>query len=267
MPTPNPNDPLRTTDHSPAPVPGKSPEAVTTDDRPAPSRAGQATVAFQPQPAEARDGPSATPSPSIPGYEIRGGMGRGGMGVVYQARQTKLDRTVALKVIRAGAHADADEVARFRVEAEAVARLSHPNIVQIYEVGETEGLPFLALEYVAGRTLQGRLKAGPLAPREAAELVRVLAGAVHLAHSRNVVHRDLKPANILLAAYDLTPAKPQAAIPKITDFGLARRLDAAGGQTQTGAILGTPAYMAPEQASGQSAGPAADVWGAGDHPV
>jgi hypothetical protein len=198
-------------------------------------------------------------APSIAGYEVLGVLGHGGMGVVYQARQTKLARTVALKVIRAGAHADAEEVARFRTEAETVARLSHPNIVQIYEIGETEGLPFLALEYVAGGTLQGRLKAGPLSPREAAALVEALAGAVHLAHSRNVVHRDLKPANVLLQAHGLQPV----GLPKITDFGLARRLDAAGCQTQTGAILGTPANMAPEQASGQPAGPAADVWALG----
>jgi hypothetical protein len=208
------------------------------------------------------------PAPAVPGYEVLGLLGHGGMGVVYRARHQALGRTVALKVIRAGDHAGPDELARFKAEAEAVARLSHPNIVQVYEVGESDGLPFFALEYVEGDTLEGRLKAGSLPPREAARLIEALAGAVHLAHSRNIVHRDLKPANVLLAACgvalgDTTSATPLAAIAKITDFGLARRLDDESGQTQTGAIVGTPAYMAPEQAAGQAAGPTADVWALG----
>src|SRR5205807_6119331 len=132
-------------------------------------------------------------------------------------------------------------------------RLQHPNIVQIHEVGEADGHPYCALEFVEGGNLAGKLKGKPLPAREAVKLVECLARAMQLAHSRNVVHRDLKPANILLAA-DGTP--------KITDFGLARQLDADSGQTQTGAVMGTPSYMAPEQASGRTheAGPAADVY-------
>jgi WD40 repeat protein len=178
------------------------------------------------------------------------------MGVVYKARHLALKRTVALKMVRAGAHADPQEVTRFRVEAEAVARLSHPNIVQVCEVGTHGGLPFCALEFVDGGSLAQRLGGQPLAPKEAARLVELLAGAVSLAHSRNVIHRDLKPANVLLTA-DGTP--------KVSDFGLARRLDADSGQTQAGAVMGTPSYMAPEQASGRAheAGPAADVYALG----
>jgi serine/threonine-protein kinase len=189
-------------------------------------------------------------------YEILAEIGRGGMGVVYRARHEALKRPVALKMILAGGHAGAQERARFRVEAEAAARLQHPNIVQIHEVGEADGLPYCALEFVEGGSLADRLGGGPLPPREAARLVEALARAMQLAHSRNVVHRDLKPANVLLAP-DGTP--------KITDFGLARQLDSDAGQTQTGVLLGTPSYMAPEQASGQAraAGPAADIYALG----
>jgi hypothetical protein len=211
-----------------------------------------------------RPGPTV---PHVPDYEILGELGRGGMGVVYKARHVALGRIVALKVIRAGAHASPEELARFQREAEAAAQLSHPNIVQVYQVGASDGLPYCALEYVEGETLAQRLGRGPLPPREAASLVEALARAAHLAHSRNVVHRDLKPANILLAAGGVaTVATPQEAIPKITDFGLARRLDDEGGQTQTGAIVGTPTYMAPEQTSGQrqAVGPAADVYALGN---
>jgi serine/threonine-protein kinase len=193
---------------------------------------------------------------AVPGYEIESVLGRGGMGVVYKARHLALKRTVALKMVLAGGHADPQELARFRLEAEAVARLQHPNIVQIHEVGEAGGLPYFALEFVEGCNLAGKLKGKPLPAREAARLVEALARAVQLAHSRNVVHRDLKPANVLLTA-DGTP--------KITDFGLARQLDTDSGATQAGQVMGTPSYMAPEQASGQSheAGPAADVWALG----
>jgi serine/threonine-protein kinase len=178
--------------------------------------------------------------PRVAGYELLRDLGRGGMGVVYQAQHRALKRTVALKMILVGAHAGDGERQRFRAEAEAAARLSHPNIVQVYEVGDSDGLPFLALEHVEGQSLAQRLTDGPLAPDEAARLVEALAGAMHLAHSRNVVHRDLKPANVLLAACGVASAAPQAAIPKITDFGLARRLDVATGPTQTGAVVGTP---------------------------
>jgi serine/threonine protein kinase len=207
--------------------------------------------------------------PDIPGYEVLGVLGRGGMGAVYKARHLALKRTVALKVIRDGAHAGPDEVLRFRREAEAAARLLHPNIVQIHEVGEFQGCPYLSLEYVEGGSLAGRLDGTPLPARPAAALVETLARAVQEAHQRHIVRRDLKPANVLLAACGLAgePAKPQAAelVPKITDFGLAKRLDDDSGQTQTGAVLGTPSYMAPEQAAGhnKAVGPAADIYALG----
>jgi tRNA A-37 threonylcarbamoyl transferase component Bud32 len=191
----------------------------------------------------------------VAGYEILGELGRGGMGVVYKARQTKLGRVVALKMILAGGHAGASDVARFRTEAEAVARLQHPNIVQIFEVGDHGGLPFLSLEFCPGGSLDRKLNGTPIRARDAAELVEKLARAVQAAHEKGVLHRDLKPANVLLA---------EDGAPKITDFGLAKKLDAAG-QTQSGAVLGTPSYMAPEQASGKSSqvGPAADVYALG----
>jgi WD40 repeat protein/serine/threonine protein kinase len=193
---------------------------------------------------------------SVPGYDIEGVLGRGGMGVVYKARHRQLKRTVALKMILSGGHADPRELARFRIEAEAVARLQHPNIVQIHEVGETDGHPFCALEFVEGGNLAGKIDGKPMPPRKAARLVEPLARAMQLAHSRNVVHRDLKPANVLLDADDT---------PKITDFGLARQTDSDSGETQAGAVMGTPSYMAPEQASGRTheAGPAADVYALG----
>jgi hypothetical protein len=253
MPTPNADDPLRTTDHVSAPVPDAPANAVTTDARPAPE-AGTATVTIPPGKGRPRDG--ATPPPAIPGYEIEGVLGRGGMGVVYKARHLALKRVVALKMILAGGHAGAHELARFRTEAEAVARLQHPNIVAIHEVGQADGHPFCALEFVEGGSLAGKIAGGPMPPREAARLAEALARAMQLAHSRNVVHRDLKPANVLLTA-DGTP--------KITDFGLARQMDSDSGATQAGAVMGTPSYMAPEQASGRAheAGPAADTYALG----
>src|SRR5205823_14214222 len=135
----------------------------------------------------------------LPGYEILGELGRGGMGVVYKARHVKLNRLVALKMILAGEHAGAQEQARFRTEAEAVARLQHPNIVQIYEVGEQDGRPFFSLELVEGGSLDRRLAGKPQPPPEAARLVEILARAVQAAHERGIVHRDLKPGNILLS--------------------------------------------------------------------
>jgi WD40 repeat protein/predicted Ser/Thr protein kinase/DNA-directed RNA polymerase subunit RPC12/RpoP len=201
--------------------------------------------------------PAATGRPEIRGYQIVGELGRGGMGVVYKAKQTGLGRTVALKMILAGAHAGREELARFRAEAGAVARLSHPNIVQVHEIGEHEGRPFFSLEYVDGGSLHQKLDGGALAPARAARLAEQLARAVHYAHQRGIVHRDLKPANVLLAA-DGTP--------KLTDFGLAKIADAdAGVQTRTGAVMGTPSYMAPEQADGKTRdiGPPADVYALG----
>jgi serine/threonine-protein kinase len=176
------------------------------------------------------------------------------MGVVYEARQVALGRPVAVKMILSGAHAGGDERARFKTEAEAVARLQHPNIVQIFEVGEHEGRPFFSLEFCPGGSLEAKLKGTPLPAREAAALVEKLASAIHSAHGQGVVHRDLKPANVLLAA---------EGTPKLTDFGLARKLDEAT-RTQTGAVMGTPSYMAPEQARGEKGvGPPADVYALG----
>jgi len=190
--------------------------------------------------------------PRLPGYEIAEESGRGGMGVVYKARHVKLNRVVALKMILHAEQADAAERQRFQAEARALARLKHPNIVQIYEVGEHQGQPFLALEFVEGGTLAERLKRQPLSVTEAVKLTATLARAVHAAHACHLVHRDLKPTNILL-----TPD----GMPKISDFGRAKQLDADTLRTQSGAIFGTPAYMAPEQASGRSKaiGPAADI--------
>jgi serine/threonine protein kinase len=178
--------------------------------------------------------------PEVPGYELLCELGRGGMGVVYQAQQTKLARLVALKMILSGVHAGEADVARFRTEAEAIARLQHPNIVQIHEIGEHGGVPFFSLEYCGDGSLQSKLKT-PWPCRQAAELIRTLARAVQAAHQAGIIHRDLKPANILFLA-DGTA--------KVTDFGLAKKIEGGDSLTQTGAVLGTPSYMAPEQAAG-----------------
>jgi WD40 repeat protein/tRNA A-37 threonylcarbamoyl transferase component Bud32 len=190
---------------------------------------------------------------TIAGYEILSELGRGGMGVVYKARQIKLNRLVALKMILAGGPAGAADLARFQTEAEAIARLQHGNIVQVYEVGEHEGKPYFSLEFCGGGSLERKLNGTPLPAREAATLVETLARAMQAAHSQKIIHRDLKPANVLLL---------EDGTPKITDFGLAKKLDAAG-QTQSGAILGTPSYMAPEQTGGQAVSPLADVYALG----
>src|SRR5262245_7807733 len=161
--------------------------------------------AASPQPdtlpqAPPRSFPAPPPPPTIPGYEILGELGRGGMGVVYQARQIPLNRVVALKMILAGGHERPADRARFRAEAEAIARLQHPPIVQVYEIGEHDGRPFFSLEFCAGGSLAQQLNGTPLPPREAAQLVETLARAVQAAHDKGVIHRDLKPANVLLAA-------------------------------------------------------------------
>jgi len=212
-----------------------------------------------PAPLEGRPVRPGEPAPELPcvaGYEILGELGRGGMGVVYKARQVRLGRLVALKMILAGDHAGPEHLARFKGEAEALAQVPHPNIVQIYEVGEQDRRPFVALEYVEGQSLAQKFAGTPLPPREAAHLVETLARAIHAAHRRGVIHRDLKPANVLITADGTL---------KITDFGLAKRLGDASGPTRSGAIVGTPSYMAPEQAGGHSetVGPAADVYALG----
>jgi serine/threonine protein kinase len=192
----------------------------------------------------------------VAGYEILGVLGRGAMGVVYKARQRGLKRVVALKMILAGGHAGEHELARFRVEADAVAQLQHPNIVQIYEVGDEDSRPFFSLEYVDGGSLSKKIGGTPQPPVEAAAMVRQLAQGMECAHQNGVIHRDLKPANILLT---------HDGVPKITDFGLAKRLEDEAGQTHSGTILGTPSYMAPEQAEGKihEIGPLADVYALG----
>jgi eukaryotic-like serine/threonine-protein kinase len=188
----------------------------------------------------------------LSGYERLEVIGEGGMGVVFKARQRGLGRVVALKQVRPEALGGRDAMARFRREAEAAARLRHPNIVPIFDVGRLDGVPYLAMEYVEGGTLAARLAEGPLDPRAAARLVETLARAVQHAHEAGVVHRDLKPANVLLA--------PDLDCPKVADFGLARS-DGNDSRTRTGTILGTPGYMAPEQAEGDPSrvGPASDI--------
>jgi serine/threonine-protein kinase len=193
---------------------------------------------------------------NIPNYRILGELGRGGMGVVYKAEHNMLSRIVALKVILAGSHAGPEQVARFLTEARAVATLQHPDIIQIFDIGETNGLPYFSLEYVDGGSLDARLAGRPQDPAWAAGIAEALARAMHVAHARGIVHRDLKPANVLMTS---------AGRPKITDFGLARRLETDSGQTRSGSILGTPSFMAPEQAHGltHEAGPAADLYSLG----
>jgi formylglycine-generating enzyme required for sulfatase activity len=235
---------IRSADHLPSPgegndAPGKrtrDTRAVPTDLTPGESRA----------------------SPEIPGYEVLGICGHGGMGVVYRARQPGANRLVALKMIRAVEHASPTNRLRFQIETEAVARLQHPHIVQLYEVGEVRGQPFFSLEFCDGGTLTEQLKKQRPTAREAAALIETLARAMHYAHLRGVVHRDLKPGNVLLAG--------AARVAKITDFGLAKRIDAeARDVSQSGAIMGAAAYMAPEQAAGKvrDTGPAADVYALG----
>jgi WD40 repeat protein/serine/threonine protein kinase/tetratricopeptide (TPR) repeat protein len=219
--------------------------------------------------------------PVVAGYEILAVLGQGGMGVVYKARQTGLHRLVALKMIASGSQATPRDIARFRLEAEAVARMQHPHIVQIYEIGEAEGRPYFALEFVEGGSLAAKIRGNPQPVEVAARLIETLARAIHVAHQQGIIHRDLKPSNVLLAVgreqqtADTTNAhgRPsrilrhwsQITVPKITDFGLAKRLEGSDAWTQTGEVVGTPSYMAPEQAAGkgQPIGPGVDVYALG----
>jgi tRNA A-37 threonylcarbamoyl transferase component Bud32 len=189
-------------------------------------------------------------------YELVQEIGRGGMGVVYRAQQASLGREVAVKMILRGQLASQADRDRFEAEAQAAARLDHPGIVPVYEVGEIDGRPYFSMKHVCGTTLAQRLADGPLPPREAATLLAKVARAIHFAHMRGVLHRDLKPSNILL---------DEQGEPHVTDFGLAKQISGAETLTKTGAVLGTPAYMAPEQASGQRGvvGPRSDVYSLG----
>jgi WD40 repeat protein/serine/threonine protein kinase len=224
-------------------------------------------------PAVGRAGPDRFPV--IPGFEILAELGRGGMGVVYKARQTGLNRTVALKMIIGGPFADPEVRARFQAEAEAVARLQHPNIVQIFAVGTEQSAlgdgfaaPYFAQEFMDDGSLEGLLAGVPHPPREAARLVATLARAVHHAHEAGIVHRDLKPANVLLRRTgeppDRFPIPLSLFEPKVADFGLAKQINRAGGPRTVSGVVGTPEYMAPEQASGDARiGPGVDVYALG----
>ena len=255
-----------TTDHPLAaePLPGNTmsydPVSQGATGVPAETDLGD-TADYAPRVESEEDAPGRTRNqPDIPrnvaGYEILGVLGRGAMGIVYKARQRGLKRLAALKMILAGDHASEQELARFRSEAEAVARLQHPNIVQIFEVGEDQGRPFFSLEFVDGESLNKKIKGTPLEPKTAAVLVQKLAEAMHYAHENGIVHRDLKPSNVLLT---------QDGMPKIGDFGLAKQIEEDSGKTRPGTVLGTPSYMAPEQAEGklEKVGPLADQYSLG----
>ena len=193
--------------------------------------------------------------PEIEGYEFEAVLGHGGMGVVYKARQQRLNRFVAVKMIRSGSLARPEDLARFRIEAETVANLCHANIIQIFDVGEIGGLPYVALELLEGGSLDAVLAGTPHPEADSAQMVATLARAIHVAHQAGIIHRDLKPSNVLFSA-DGTP--------KITDFGLAKRLEEEG-HTETGQVMGSPSYIPPEQAEGRAkeATPATDVYALG----
>src|SRR5262249_45616370 len=190
--------------------------------------------ALFPSPTEPTPQPPEGPAlPPIPGYDVEAVLGRGRMGIVVRARHLRLTRAVAVKMLLAGAYAGPRERARFQREAEAVARLRHPNVVPVYDVGDADGRPYFTMELVDGGSLAQKLVGTPQPARPAAQLVATLAGAVQAAHAGGIVHRDLKPANVLLTADDT---------PKIRDFGPARRPEHGPGRTQTPAAPGTPAY-------------------------
>ena len=242
----------------------------------------QPTAAFVPNvapkggpltPSFSNDATTSTGAAALPrafgDFELLEEVGRGGMGVVYRARQKSLDRVVALKMVREAHLATDADRARFRTEAESAARLKHPNIVTVHEVGMAGGQAYLCMEYVGGETLAEKVRSGgPLPPREAARLVAIIARAVQHAHSEGILHRDLKPSNILLAVgsgpwtVDSEDQKSSSLLPtahsplptyspKVSDFGLAKRINSPGSLTRTGAVVGTPSYMSPEQASGR----------------
>ena len=306
---PSPSSPERTERHEPAPAPetrhDPAPSSTPEPGRLSPSRPADPPTA--PDNSNGPDGgwdstfavpkgpagrpstpvpsstPHSTPSgtqaaglPIVSGYVLLSELGRGGMGVVYKAKHEKLKRIVALKMVSIHPRDDSQGLERFQAEAEAVARLHHPNIVQIFEVGEQDGSPYLALEFVTGGTLKNRLDGRPQPIRAAVQLVQQLARAVHAAHQRGIVHRDLKPANILLqptpptenwyaASAGAIEANQVYGVPKVSDFGVAKRIDDGDAPGCYGGIVGTAVYMAPEQAKGQpeEIGPAADIYSLG----
>jgi serine/threonine protein kinase/WD40 repeat protein len=225
-------------------------------------------TALRPGPADFRNAPGQS-SPVIPGYEVLQELGRGGMGVVYKARQTGLNRLVALKMLLSFGPVLREDLARFRTEAKSLAQLHHPNIVQIYEIGEHDGLPYFAMEYIEGPSLAQATGGAAQPPAAAARIVEILARAIAAVHQRGLIHRDLKPANVLLEKSEIQHPKSEkhgrdvtshAGLrlseyqPKITDFGLAKQLEAPRAATQTGTVIGTANYMAPEQARGNISG-------------
>ncbi|MGL4419885.1 MAG: serine/threonine-protein kinase, partial [Gemmataceae bacterium] len=224
------------------------------------SRVGGSSSTSTPSPASSimtATGQRIAPEALIGPYEVLDELGKGGMGIVYKARHIHLNRTVALKMIIHGASLSEVHLERFRAEAESVAKLNHPNIVQVYDVGEHNGAPYIALELVEGGNLAARVEGKPQPAKYAAQTLETLCRAVAAAHQANVVHRDLKPANVLLTLDGQ---------PKVTDFGLAKDLgEGSAGQTHAGSILGTPSYMAPEQAAGRvhDIGPATDIYALG----
>ena len=227
--------------------------------QPSPSAAASSRIS-----SGRRDVPKAESFPPVAGYELLKELGRGGMGVVYKARHLKLNRIVALKMILSGGRAGRAEMARFNAEAQAVAQLQHPNIVQVFEFGESAGQPFFSLEFVEGGTLEDKAGYDPQPPIQAVRVVEQLAEAMDLAHRRGILHRDLKPANVLMEGASAAPL--DQCVPKITDFGLAKRIESGNSsQTRDGSVMGTPSYMPPEQAEGRikELGPPADVYALG----
>ncbi|HLW64410.1 MAG TPA: serine/threonine-protein kinase [Gemmataceae bacterium] len=232
-------------------------------------------------PTRAIEGTTGTLPRQFGDYELLEELGRGGMGIVYKARQTSLNRLVALKMLLQGELASAEDRARIQAEAKAAALLKHPNIVAVYDVGECEGRDFFTMPYIEGQTLTQVLAEGPIPPREAARLVAAVAHAVQHAHQQGIIHRDLKPGNILLAecgvrnsecgiedSSEFRTSHSAFRIPMVTDFGLAKRQEIAGQSdrlTRSGAILGTPSFMPPEQAASSrgAIGPASDIYSLG----
>jgi len=223
----------------------------------------QCPTISSPSESDSSTAPEARLGKLIGDYELLEELGRGGMGIVYKARQISLGRVVALKMILRGELASENELARFRTEVEAAAQLDHPQIVPLYEVGEHDGCPYFSMKHIEGQTLSQLLAGGPISSRRAAEILLLVCRAIAVAHKNGVLHRDLKPANVLL---------DENGQPHVTDFGLAKRVPTDEESittgphiTQTGAIVGSPSYMAPEQAGGNRGeiGPAADLFSLG----